>query len=111
MAIYSQVEHALVSLGYPIDFDSRYPVKLIGYILVEGYTNEVILEFREAINSELGNCEELLQVEWLMDDGESYLFLDRSTLDERDESPDVFEKEKIILRDIFDRISKEIGLR
>ena len=69
----------------------------------------MILEFREAVKNELGDREELLQVEWLMDDGESYLLLDISSLEEADEESDVFEKEKIILRDIFDRILKEIS--
>jgi hypothetical protein len=109
MATYSQVEQALINLEYAIDFNPRYRAKLIGYISVKGYTSEVILEFREAVKNELGDREELLQVEWLMDDGESYLLLDISSLEEADEESDVFEKEKIILRDIFDRILKEIS--
>lgn len=109
MATYSQVEQALINLGYAVDFNLRYHAKLIGYISIEDYQSEIILEFREAICSELGDREELLQVEWLMDDGESCLLLDSSTLDEIDEEPDVFEKEKIILRKIFDRILKEIS--
>jgi hypothetical protein len=109
MTTYSQVEKALTNLGYAIDFNLRYHAKLMGYIPVEGYESEIILEFREAICSELGDREELLEVEWLMDDGESCLVLDRESLDAEDEEPDVFEQEKIILRKIFDRILEEIS--
>ncbi len=108
MATYLQVEKALVNLGYEVDSNPRYRTKLTGYIPVDGYESDVVLEFREAIHSELGDRDELLQMEWLMDDGESYLLLDNNSLDEIDTEPNVFEAEKILLRKIFDRIHHEI---
>ncbi len=108
MATYLQVEKALIKLGYDVDSNPRYRTKLIGYIPVDGYASDVVLEFREAIHSELGDRDELLQMEWLMDDGESCLLLDSNSLDEIDTEPNVFEAEKIILRKIFDQIYNEI---
>ena len=108
MATYELVEQALIKLGYVVDFDLRYHAKLTGFIPVEGYKSEVVLEFREGYESELGDLEELLQVEWLMDDGENCLLLDSNSLDNTDENPSVFLPEKIILREIFGLILKEI---
>lgn len=108
MATYLQVEKALINLGYDVDFNPRYRTKLIGYIPIDGYESEVVLEFREAIHSELGDRDELLQMEWLMDDGESCLLLDSNSLDEVDMEPQIFEAEKILLRKIFDRVYNEI---
>ena len=96
MTTYSQVEQALTNLGYAIDFNLRYHAKLMGYIPVEGYESEIILEFREAICSELGDREELLEVEWLMDDGESCLVLDRKSLDSEDDEPDALAIETLV---------------
>jgi len=108
MATYSQVEQALINLGYDVDSSPRYRTKLVGYIPVEGYTSGVVLEFREAIHSELGDRDELLQMEWLMNDGESCLLLDSNSLNEVDTEPNIFEAEKIILRRIFDQIYNEM---
>ena len=108
MATYELVEQALIKLGYVVDFDLRYHAKLTGFIPVEGYKSEVVLEFREGYKSELGDLEELLQVEWLMDDGENCLLLDSNSLDDTDENSSVFLPEKIILRKIFELILKEI---
>ena len=108
MATYELVEQALIKLGYVVDFDLRYHAKLTGFIPVDGYQSDVVLEFREGYKSELGDVDELLQVEWLMDDQESSLFLDNNSLNESDTTPDLFAKEKIILRKIFDRILSEI---
>ena len=108
MATYELVEQALIKLGYVVDFDLRYHAKLTGFIPVKGYKSEVVLEFREGYKSESGDLEELLQVEWLMDDGENCLLLDSNSLDDTDENPSVFLPEKIILREIFELILKEI---
>ncbi len=103
MLTYSQVEQALINLEYAVDFDLRYHAKLTAYIPVNGYKLDVVLEFREEHKSELGNCDELLQVEWQMDD-ENYLFLDRNSLDDVGVNPSIFLAEKLILREVFDRI-------
>ena len=108
MATYELVEQALIKLGYVVDFDLRYHAKLTGFIPVEGYKSDVVLEFREGYKSESGDLEELLQVEWLMDDGENCLLLDSNSLDDTDENSSVFLPEKIILREIFELILKEI---
>ena len=108
MATYELVEQALIKLGDVVDFDLRYHAKLTVFIPVEGYKSEVVLEFREGYKSESGDLEELLQVEWLMDDGENCLLLDSNSLDDTDENPSVFLPEKIILRGIFELILKEI---
>ena len=110
MATYELVEQALIKLGYVVDFDLRYHAKLTGFIPVEGYKSEVVLEFREGYKSESGDLEELLQVEWLMDDDENCLLLDSNSLDDTDENPSVFLPEKIILRKIFELILKEITI-
>lgn len=108
MLTYSQVERALLNLEYVVDFNLRYHAKLNAFIHVEGYKSDVVLEFRESYKSELGDCDESLQVEWLMNDDESSLVLDRNSLDDTDEVPSIFITEKIILRKIFDRILIEI---
>ncbi len=108
MATYELVEQALIKLGYVVDFDLRYHAKLTGFIPVDGYQSDVVLEFREGYKSELGDLDELLQVEWLMDDGDNCLLLDSNSLDDTDENPTVFLTEKIILRRIFELILKEI---
>lgn len=103
MLTYSQVEQALINLEYAVDFDLRYQAKLTARIPVDGYKSDVVLEFREEHQSELGSCDELLQVEWQMDD-ENYLFLDCNSLESVDVNPSIFLAEKLILRKIFDRI-------
>jgi hypothetical protein len=108
MATFALVEQALINLGYPVDFDLRYHAKLTAFIPVDGYKSDMVLEFREGHQSELGDRDQLLQVEWLMDDDESCLFLDSNSLGDPDENPSVFLAEKIILRSIFDRILREI---
>ncbi len=109
MITFALVEQALINLGYVVDFNLRYHAKLTGYISVDGYESDIVLEFREGSKSELGDDREaLLQVEWLMDDQESCLFLDNNSMNESDVMPDLFAKEKIILRKIFDRILNEI---
>jgi hypothetical protein len=108
MTTFALVEQALINLGYVVDFNLRYHAKLTGYISVDGYASDIVLEFREGYKSQLGDRDALLQVEWLMDDQESSLFLDNNSLDESDTTPDLFTKEKIILRKIFDRILSEI---
>ena len=108
MATFALVEQALINLGYPVDFDLRYHAKLTAFIPVEGYKSDVVLEFREGHQSELGDRDQSLQVEWLMDDNETCLFLDSNSLGEPDEMPNIVPTEKIILRSIFDRILMEI---
>ncbi len=108
MITFALVEQALINLGYVVDFNLRYHAKLTGYISVDGYASDIVLEFREGYKSELGDREVLFQVEWLMDDQESCLFLDNNSVNESDVMPDLFAKEKIILRKIFDRILHEI---
>ncbi len=107
MLTYAQVEQALHNLQYIVDFNLRYHAKLTALIPVDGYQSEVVLEFREECKSALGDCDELLQVEWLMDDGENCLILDHKSLDTLDEVPHLFLTEKIILRRIFEDILKE----
>ncbi|MBD2175313.1 hypothetical protein H6F42_00085 [Pseudanabaena sp. FACHB-1998] len=109
MPTYAQVEQALINLEYDIDFSDRYPTKLTGYIAIEGYLSQIVLKFRESYHGELGDLEEMFQVEWLMNDGESCLYLDIASLDEPDEVPDIFVKEKVILRSVFDRVLQEIA--
>jgi len=109
MLTYLQVEKALLNLEYIVDFNLRYHTKLRAFIPVDGYKSDIVLEFREAYQSELGDCNEVLHIEWLMDDEESCLFLDRNSLDDVDETPNIFATEKLILREIFDRILKEIA--
>lgn len=104
MLTYLQVEQALLNLECVVDFNLRYHVKLNAFIPVDGYKSDIVLEFREGYKSELGDCDELLQVEWLMNDDESSLILDRNFLDDTDEVPSMFLPEKLILRDMFDRI-------
>jgi hypothetical protein len=104
MLTYSQVEQALTNLGYTVDFDRNQQTKLVVLVSVEGYQSPVVIEFREAWKSELGDVPQLLQVEWLMDDQESCLFLDLDSLDEVDDMPNIFATEKVILRNIFDRL-------
>lgn len=108
MLTYAQVEKALLNLGYVVDFNLRYHAKLTALIPVDGYNSDVAVEFREGYQSVLGNCDELLQVEWLMQDGESCLVLDHNSLEAPDEFPNAFPSEKLILRDIFDRVLQEI---
>jgi hypothetical protein len=109
MLTYSLLEQILIKLGYPVDFDLRYHAKLTAFIHVDGYTSDIELEFREGYNSELGDREALLQLEWLMADGESCLVLDSHSLNDVDEVPHVFSTEKLILRKVFDRILQEIN--
>ncbi|PZO35447.1 MAG: hypothetical protein DCF19_23930 [Pseudanabaena frigida] len=108
MATYKLVEQALINLGYVVDFDLRYHAKLTGYKPVEGYKSDIVIEFRESYKSELGDRDESLEVEWLMDDEESSLFLDTNSLDDSDPNPSEFLAEKIILRENFDRVLMEI---
>jgi hypothetical protein len=110
MFTYSQVEQALLHLDYVVDFNLRYHAKLNAFIPMDGYKSSIVLEFREGYQSELGDSDELLQVEWLMNDDESCLFLDRNSLDDTDEIPSKWIDEKLILRGIFDRILMEISL-
>ncbi len=110
MFTYSQIEQALINLEYVVDFDLRYHAKLTAYIPVDGYKSDVVLEFREEYKSELGSCDESLQVEWQMDD-ENYLFLDINSLDDVDTNSSIFLAEKLILRKIFDRILMELKLK
>jgi len=109
MLTYAQVEQALINLKYDLDFCDRFPAKLTGYIAVEGYQSPIVLNFRESYHGELGDLNELLQVEWLMNDDESCLYLDITSLDELDESPDIFIHEKVILRSVFDLFLQEIS--
>lgn len=109
MLTYSLLEQILIKLGYAVDFNLRYHAKLTAFIPVDGYESDIELEFREGYSSELGDREELLQVEWLMADGESCLVLDSHSLDDADESPQVFPTEKLILRKVFDQILQEIA--
>ncbi len=108
MLTYAQVEQALHNLQYVVDFDLRYHAKLTALIPVDGYQSEIALEFREECQSALGNCDELLHVEWLMDDGENCLTLDHQSLNIPDEVPHLFVTEKIILRRIFEDVLREI---
>jgi len=108
MPTYAQVEQALLSLQYDIDFNDRYPAKLTGSMSIEGYQSPIVLNFRESYHGELGDLDELFEMEWLMNDGESCLYLDIASLNELDESPDIFTQEKVILRSVFDRLFQEI---
>ena len=109
MLTYSLLEQVLIKLGYVVDFNLRYHAKLTAFIHVDGYDSDIELEFREGYTSELGDRDALLQLEWLMADGESCLVLDSNSLDEVDEVPHIFTAEKLILRRIFDQILKEIA--
>ncbi len=109
MLTYALLEQVLIKLGYAVDFDLRYHAKLTAFIPVDSYDASIELEFREGCTSELGDREELLQLEWLMNDGESCLILDSNSLDEVDEVPHIFLTEKLILRKTFDRILQEIS--
>jgi hypothetical protein len=109
MLTYSLLEQILIKLGYAVDFNLRYHAKLTAFIPVDSYESDIELEFREGYSSELGDREELLQLEWLMADGESCLVLDSHSLDDADESPQVFPTEKLILRKVFDQILQEIA--
>ncbi len=109
MLTYSLLEQILIKLGYAVDFNLRYHAKLTAFISVDGYDSDIELEFREGYTSELGDRDALLQLEWLMNDGESCLVLDSNSLDEVDEVPHIFPIEKLILRQIFDQILQEIG--
>ncbi len=108
MLTYSQVEQALLKLGYAVDVNLPHHTKLMAIIPVDGY-EPIILEFRESYQSVLGDSEELLQMEWVMNDNESCLVLDLHSLDSLDELPDVFPSEKKILREIFDQVLKAIA--
>jgi len=109
MLTYALLEKILIKLGYAVDLDLRHYAKLTAFIPVDGYETYIELEFREGYTSELGDREELLQLEWLMNDGESCLVLDSNSLDEVDEVPHIFLTEKLILRKTFDRILQEIA--
>ncbi|NUN66411.1 hypothetical protein HCU40_17025 [Pseudanabaena biceps] len=109
MLTYSQLEAALEKIGYSTDLKLRHHTKLIATIPMQGYQSAAVLEFREGWSSELGNVEQLLQIEWLMEDGENSLFLDVNSLDEIDEDPSVFVNEKILLRQVFDQILEAIA--
>ncbi|TYQ29521.1 hypothetical protein PseudUWO311_01080 [Pseudanabaena sp. UWO311] len=109
MLTYSLLEQILIKLGYAVDFNLRYHAKLTAFIPVDGYDSDIELEFREGYSSELGDREALLQLEWLMADGESCLVLDSHSLDDVDEVPYVFTTEKLILRKVFDQILQEIA--
>jgi hypothetical protein len=108
MLTYSQIEQALLNLNYIVDFDLRHHAKLNAFISVNGYKSDIVLEFREGYKSELGDCNQLLQLEWLMADDASVLVLDLDSLDDVDDIPSIFLSEKLILREIFDRIIEEI---
>ncbi len=109
MLTYSLLEQILIKLGYAVDFNLRYHAKLTAFIPVDGYDSAIEIEFREGYTSELGDREELFQLEWLMADGESCLVLDRDSLDDIDEVPHIFPTEKLILRKVFDQILQEIA--
>jgi len=109
MLTYSLLEQVLIRLGYAVDFNLRYHAKLTAFIPVDGYESDIELEFREGYTSELGDREALLQLEWLMADGESCLVLDDNSLDAIDEVPHIFATEKLILRKVFDEILAEIA--
>lgn len=109
MLTYPQVEQALLKLEYAVDVNLPYHTKLTAVIPVDGYA-PIMLEFREAYQSVLGDSDELLQMEWLMNDQESCLVLDHNSLDEPDEFPDVFPQEKKKLREIFDQVLQAILL-
>ena len=109
MLTYSLLEQILINLGYAVDFNLRYHAKLTAFIPVDGYESDIELEFREGYSSELGDREALLQLEWLMADGESCLVLDSNSLDDVDEVPHVFSTEKLILRKVFDQILQKIA--
>jgi hypothetical protein len=109
MLTYLLLEKILIKLGYAVDFNLRYHAKLAAFIPVDGYESNIELEFREGYTSELGDREELFQLEWLMADGESCLVLDRDSLDDIDEVPHIFPTEKLILRKVFDQILQEIA--
>lgn len=109
MPTYAQVEQALLNLQYDIDFNDRCPAKLTGYLSIEGYQSQIVLNFRESYHGELGDLDELLQMEWLMNDGESCLYLDATSLNEIDASPEAFMQEKLILRSAFDCLLQAIA--
>ncbi|WP_263363379.1 hypothetical protein [Pseudanabaena sp. UWO310] len=109
MLTYSQVEQALIKLGYAPDFDHPSHTKLTALIPIDGYQSPVVLEFREGWKSELGDVAQLLQVEWLMDDRESVLILDINSLEAVDDTPAILAEEKIMLRETFDRILEAIS--
>jgi hypothetical protein len=109
MLTYSLLEQVLIRLGYAVDLNLRYHAKLTAFIPVDGYESDIELEFREGYTSELGDREALLQLEWLMADGESCLVLDNSSLEAIDEVPHIFPTEKLILRKVFDQILEEIA--
>ena len=108
MLTYSLLEKVLTKLGYVVDLDLRYHARLIAFIPVDGYDTDIELEFREECVSELGDRAASFQVEWLMGDGENCLVLDRNSLDDVDELPNIFTTEKLILRKVFDQILQEI---
>lgn len=109
MLTYSQLEAALEKIGYSSDLNLRHHTKLIATIPMQGFKSAAVLEFREGWRSELGNVDQLLQIEWLMEDGENSLFLDIDSLDESDDDPSVFVNEKIMLRQVFDQILEAIA--
>ncbi|MCA6501776.1 MAG: hypothetical protein IM585_14005 [Pseudanabaena sp. M135S2SP2A07QC] len=109
MLTYSLLEQILIKLGYAVDFNLRYHAKLTAFIPVDGYESDIELEFREGYSSELGDREALLQLEWLMADGESCLVLDSHSLNDADEAPHVFSTQKLILRKVFDQLLQEIA--
>jgi hypothetical protein len=108
MLTYSLLEQVLLTLGYVVDLNLRYHAKLTAFIHVDGYDADIVLEFREGYTSQLGDRHPLLQLEWLMPDGESCLVLDSDSLDNIDEDPHVFAAEKIILRQKLDQILEKV---
>lgn len=108
MVTYSQVEQALVKLGYSTDFNFHQHSKLTALIPIDGYKSPAVLEFRESWQSELGNVEQILEIEWLMDDQENLLFIDIASLSLSDDKPSIFFNEKLLLRNIFDQILEEL---
>ncbi|OIP76353.1 MAG: hypothetical protein AUK48_06000 [Oscillatoriales cyanobacterium CG2_30_44_21] len=108
MITYSQIEQALIKLGYTPDSNFQKNSKLTTSISVDGYKFPAVLEFREAWQSQLGNVEQLFQIEWLMDDGENFLLIDVDSLNLTDDEPSIFFDEKLLLRKIFDQILEEL---
>ncbi len=109
MLTYSLLEQVLINLGYIVDFNLRYHAKLNAFISVSGYDTDIVLEFREGYTSQLGDRHPLLQLEWLMSDGESCLVVDSDSLDNIDEAPHIFTEEKLILRQKFDQILQKVA--
>jgi hypothetical protein len=109
MITYSQVEQALIKLEYSTDFNFHQHSKLTALIPMDRYKSPAVLEFREAWQSELGDVKQLLQIEWLMDDGENFLFIDVNSVNLGDDEPSVFFDEKLLLRKIFDQILEELN--